>query len=95
MENEKCAYCGEGRQKAIKDTNYDDVYIHCYTCGADGPFRTEEIEAWAAWNARPAEDKLLDEIEQLKDQLEHSKRQCDALAYAIDQIVEITDNANE
>ena len=84
-EDKKCPACGKEGWSAVEARKY---YIGCLSCG----FRTHSYdyagEAWAAWNNRPAEDKL-------KAELEQWKRDCDALAYVIDDAAAVLEKVNE
>ena len=68
----RCPFCGgEG---LVLETNYQTFRVQCESCNAQGPLRTDPVEAVEAWDHRQPPDRHIpalvrrDRIAELQEQ---------------------------
>ena len=63
-EREPCPFCGDVMN--LRTINCGDEFsVSCRQCGITGAWRDTAEDAIAAWNRRPGEDALLQQLDEL------------------------------
>jgi hypothetical protein len=62
-----CGHCGGDGPRPIIVRHASDYFVECEKCWAEGPKCATPAEALAAWNTRPREEALREELRRIAE----------------------------